>query len=80
MIYTTTYTAEIAGRHWPGIAPGVWQRGQVVVRYHEATIGEVHGEGYLATSPGMSAWGPTADDAVEKLAERARAALRGICG
>jgi hypothetical protein len=80
VIYTSTYTAEIAGQHWPGIAPGVWQRGTVTVKYHVATIGDVRGEGYLATSPGMSAWGPTADDAVTTLRDRARAALRGIRG
>lgn len=80
MIYTTTYTAEIAGRHWPGIAPGVWQRGAVTVKYLERQVGDEYGEGYLATSPGMSAWAATATEAVEKLADRARAALRGICG
>ena len=72
------YTTRIAGQDWPGVGPDEWRRGCVTVRYRRVSIGVEQGSGFLATAPGMSAWAPTADAAVEKLADRARAALRVV--
>jgi hypothetical protein len=68
----------IAGQEWSGVSDDEWRRGAATVRYRRVTIGGEQGSGFLATSPGMSAWAPTADAAVEKLAQRARLALKAV--
>ena len=79
MIYVDrTYTARIAGQDWPGVAPGEWRRGAVTVRYRRVTIGGLDGDGFMATAPGISAWAATADEAVTKLAARARQVLQAV--
>lgn len=75
---TTIYTARIAGQDWPGVAPGEWRRGIVTIRLRTYTINGQQGDGFLATAPGISAWAPSADAAVEKLARRARRALEAL--
>lgn len=77
VIYRTTYTALIAGQHWPGVCPGTWRRGVVQVQHLDNPLGR-GGEGYLATAPGCSSWAADADTAVKKLAVRAAAVMRAV--
>lgn len=75
------YTARIAGQDWPGVAPGQWRRGVVTVSHRIYLINGLRGDGFMATAPGISAWSATADEAVTKLADRARQALKAVgCG